>query len=86
MQEYDFLTRAFVTCNYKLFVHDGPYYIACCRITAKRIRFFPKLTDLSGQGKSVEPKQTTREKTLFTIIGLIDTLGNHKLAIGKTAS
>ena len=59
--------------------------MACCRITAKRIRFIPKLTDLSGRGKSVEPKQTTREKTLFAFGDLIDTLGNHKPAIGKTA-
>ena len=32
------------------------------------------------------PKQTTREKTLFAFRGLIDKLGNHKPAIGKTAS
>ena len=47
--------------------------------------FFPKLTDLSGRGKSVEPKKT-REKTSFAFRGLIDTLGNYKFPIGKTAS
>ena len=33
----------------------------CCRIIAKGIRLFPNLTDLSGRGKSVELKQTTKQ-------------------------
>ena len=33
----------------------------CCRIIAKWIRLFPNLTDLSGRGKSVELKQTTKQ-------------------------
>ena len=64
----------------------------CCRIIAKGIRLFPNLTDLSGRGKSVELKQTTKQTNKQTskkehviYISLLHTLGDHKPAIGKTA-
>ena len=62
--------------------------LARCRIIAKRIRLFPNLTDLSGRGKSVDlkqtTKQTTRKNTLFAYLGWTR-LGITSPEIGKTA-